>query len=115
MQVFLDLVTKLYSCFPNMLILGQEREFYRGFTGSQTNELRPWRPFWRLSNKVGAFGDKTNLLEFWSYLYYEWKYPEPSRVSYVTSLPVGKGMKKEALKPRLSLFDFGQQCKMVIS
>ncbi|GBM58364.1 hypothetical protein AVEN_139568-1, partial [Araneus ventricosus] len=65
----------------------QEREFHRGITGSQANELRSWRSFWRqneCSRKVMNCGLISTRNE---------KYQEPSRDHYVTSLPVGKAMK----------------------
>ncbi|GBM05696.1 hypothetical protein AVEN_175544-1 [Araneus ventricosus] len=81
-----------------MLVSGQEREFNRGFTGSQANELRYWRQTWRSFwlqtwrlRRQKEFSRKfmnCSLISTRS-----GKYQEHSRDYHVTSLPLGKSIK----------------------
>ncbi|GBO16494.1 hypothetical protein AVEN_182185-1 [Araneus ventricosus] len=85
-----------------MLTLKQERESHRGFTANQANKFRSWLQFWQLG---GHCGDLVTILVTWRQNKSRKvidcgpipnrsdKYQQPSRDYYVTSLPIGKGLK----------------------
>ncbi|GBM73898.1 hypothetical protein AVEN_139705-1 [Araneus ventricosus] len=63
--------------------VAKKRQFYRGSTGSQANELRPWR-----QNETSRKFLNCGLISTRN-----GKYQELSRDCYVTSRPVGKSIK----------------------